>query len=175
MWIDYGSNRIGDGAAWVQARLNAPMNEDCISFDPAGAYVQNVQGRWKIVFGGMWLKDFGNNEAAARASLEVIKHYHINRQCFVGRPNPSLEYYLVGTAAPNGAMAREDCLPYAPNNVDVNRIQNRWKITDGTHWMFDFNNNEDEAFTALAVLQKYQFNRTCFVGRPNPSMTYLRR
>jgi len=175
MWIDYGSNKIGYGSAWVQARLNVPLKEDCISFDPAKARVAKVQGRWKIVVGSMWLKDFGNNATEARKSLRIIRHYGANQQCFVGRPDPSLEYYLVSGNAPSGTMTGEDCIAYNPANADANKVQSRWKITDGAHWMFDFKNEEDEAFTALAVLQKHQFNRSCFVGRPNPSMTYLRR
>lgn len=175
MWIDYNSNKIGQGAAWVQARLNVPLHEDCIAFDPAKALLKKVQNRWKIVVGNMWLKDFGNNKTEAQKALNVIKHYKLNKQCFVGRPNPSLEYYLVGSGAPTGAMAGEDCVGYNPDNADVNQIQNSWKITDGSHWLMDFGSKEDEAFTSLSVLNKYRFNKSCFIGRPGPSMTYLRR
>jgi hypothetical protein len=41
--------------------------------------------------------------------------------------------------------------------------------------MFDFNANEGEARQTLAIIKKYGFTRSCFVGRPDPSFTYLRR
>jgi hypothetical protein len=175
MWIAYGSNRIGDGAAWVQAKAEAYSIEDCIGFDPARAQVQRVQNRWKIVVGNMWLKDFGLNEQEARQALKIIKNYRFNRQCFVGRPNPSMEYYTVETQAPVGPMAGEDCVSYNPNNIDVNQVQGHWKIVEGSHWIADFGTNEDEAWLALSLMKKYGFTRNCFVGRPNPSMTYARR
>jgi cathepsin L len=175
MWIAYGSNKVGDGAAWVQAKTDAYSIEDCINFDPARATVQRIQNRWKIVVGNMWLKDFDQNEAEARRALQIIKNYRLNRQCFVGRPNPSMEYYAVGAQAPSGSMAGEDCVSYNPNNIDVNQVQGRWKIVDGNHWIADFGTNEDEAWLALSLMKKYAFTRNCFVGRPNPSMTYARR
>jgi len=175
MWISYGSNRIGDGAAWVQAKAEAYSIEDCIGFDPARAEVRRVQNRWKIVVGNMGLKDFDQNEQEARQALKIITHYRFNRQCFVGRPGPSMEYYTVGTQAPVGLMAGEDCVSYNPNNIDVNQVQGRWKIVDGSHWIADFGTNEDEAWLAMSLMKKYGFTRNCFVGRPNPSMTYARR
>ncbi len=175
MWIHYGSNSIGYGAAWVQARLNIPLREDCIPFDYRKAEVKHASGRWKILVGNMALKDFGNNEQEARKALSVIKHYRLDKQCFVGRPNPSLEYYLAGAAVPSGNLAGEDCVAFNPANIDVNRIQNRWKLNDGKHWVFDFENKDAEAWDALAVVKKYGPTRSCYVGRPNPSLTYLRR
>jgi hypothetical protein len=36
----------------------------------------------------------GGNESEARQAEEVIRHYRLNRQCFVGRPNPGMTYWL---------------------------------------------------------------------------------
>lgn len=46
---------------------------------------------------------------------------------------------------------------------------------EGDHLLMDFGNKEDEARKALAIIKKYKFPRYCFVGRPNPSMTYFRK
>ena len=45
----------------------------------------------------------------------------------------------------------------------------------GGQWLFDFGKNETEARKALAVIKRHGFTRSCFVGRPNPDFTYLRR
>jgi cathepsin L len=175
MWIAYGSNKIGDGAAWVQAKNELYPLEDCISFDYQKAAVSKVQGRWKIVVGNMWLMDFGDKEKEARQALKIIQGHHLNKQCFVGRPGPSMEYYLVSDKSPTGTLAGEDCVSFNPANIDVNKIEGRWKINDGPHWIADFGDKEGEAWLSLTLIKKYGFNRNCYVGRPGPSMTYFRR
>ncbi len=76
---------------------NAPQGtiagEDCISFNPAGITAVKIQGSWKVVHGNIWMMDFGQKEAEAKIAVEIIKHYGFNKQCFVGRPNPGMQYY----------------------------------------------------------------------------------
>jgi cathepsin L len=101
MWIAYGSNKVGDGAAWVDAVQEAtpppPLTEDCISINPAVAQVAKINGRWKIVQGNVWLKDFadaGEPEKEARLSLRIWQKHGFNKMCFVGRPGASMTYFL---------------------------------------------------------------------------------
>ncbi len=149
--------------------------EDCISFNPATTAVQQIQGSWKIVDGSHWMFDFGNNESEARRALAIIQKYRMNQSCFVGRPNPSFQYMLVSGNAPVGALGGEDCISFNPATTTVQQIQGSWKIVDGSHWMFDFGANKTEADQALAIIKKYGFTHSCFVGRPGPSFKYLRR
>lgn len=104
MWIAYDSNRVGDGAAWVDAvggnidPSEPTLTEDCILIDPALAKVQKMSGRWSIVQGNVWLKDFGaagEPEKEARTSLRIWRKHGFNRMCFVGRPGASMTYFLV--------------------------------------------------------------------------------
>lgn len=81
--------------------------------------------------------------------------------------------YVPGT--PGISVVREDCVGFNPNTVEVKQFGGRWKIIDGSHWMFDFENKEDEARLAFAIIKKYGFTRSCFVGRPGPSFQYLRK
>lgn len=173
-WINYASNKIGSWTAWINARNNAVLRDDCISFDPNRAQVSKINGRWKIVDGGNWLKDFGTNEAEARKSLQIIKHYRVNKQCFVGRPNPSLEYYLVGSNQPQGAFAGEDCIAFDAANLDVDKDGANWLITDGRSRMLTFT-SEDEAWISYGYLRQHGFTHQCYVGRPGPSFAYFRR
>jgi hypothetical protein len=177
------------GSRWTRVGYNpapAPMptpipappmslNEDCIGFSAANARVRNVNGSWKIVDGSHWMFDFGPKAQEARKALRAIKHYRLNQSCFVGRPGPSFTYLKRGNQAPVGPMAGEDCVGFSTANAKVKNIVGRWKIVDGNHLMFDFANKQGEARKALAVIKRYGFNKSCFVGRPNPSFSYLRR
>jgi hypothetical protein len=149
--------------------------EDCISFNPATTTVQQIQGSWKVVDGSHWMFDFGNNESEARKALAIIQKYRMNQSCFVGRPNPSFQYMLVSGNSPVGALGGEDCVSFNPATTTVQQIQGSWKVVDGSHWMFDFGANKAEADQTLAIIKKYGFTHSCYVGRPGPSFTYLRR
>ncbi len=43
----------------------------------------------------------------------------------------------------------EDCISFNPQSAKVRQIQGKWKIVDGSHWMFDFGSNKREAKKAL--------------------------
>jgi uncharacterized protein YkwD len=159
----------------VEVAAQSPdFSEDCISFDVDRAQIRRYSASWKLVVGTLWLRDFGESEAEARKALEVIKHYGLNKQCFVGRPNPSLEYYLADGRAPAGPLAGEDCIGFNPAGLEIKKSGGRWKIAQGNNWLLDFGSSRSEAEKALAVIQAYGFTNLCYVGRPDPSFTYLR-
>ncbi len=151
------------------------LKEDCIPFDYRRLEVKRIGGRWKIVEGDHWLLDFGGKKNEAEQALKIIKHYRMNSQCFVGRPDPSMTYCLVDGRAPTGPAPGEDCVSHNLGNLQVKNVNGRWKIVDGAHWLMDFNDKEDEARTALKIIKKYGFTRHCFVGRPDPSFEYWRK
>jgi hypothetical protein len=163
------------GYRFREITVSPEIQEDCIAFDDQKAEAKEISGRWKIVVGNMWMLDFGDNAAEARQALQIIKHYKMNQQCFVGRPDPSMEYYLVDGKAPTGSMPGEDCIGFNPDKIRVARIGNRWKIVEGSHWILDFGSSESEARIAYDIITKYGFRYICFVGRPDASMTYFRR
>ena len=151
------------------------LREDCVSFNPATTTVRNIDGRWTIVDGNNLLFNFGDRKLEALKALKIIKYYRMDSSCFVGRPDPSFRYLLVNGQAPQGNMPGEDCVGFNPNTIEVRKIDGRWKIVDGSHWLFDFGDKEGEARTAFAIIKKYGFTRSCFVGRPDPSFNYLRK
>ena len=172
---DVESNKANFKIECKAEAAKEPVREDCVSFNPATAEVKEIGGRWKIVDGSHWVFDFAGKKNEADRSLSIIKHYRMNQSCFVGRPHPSFSYLLVSGAAPVGPFSGEDCVSFNPDTIDVKNIGGRWKIVDGSHWVFDFGAKESEARQALAIIKKYGFNNSCFVGRPNPSFKYLRK
>jgi hypothetical protein len=151
------------------------VSEDCVGFNPSTAKLAYISNHWKIVDGSHWMFDFGNNKSEAQKTLNIIKHYGMTDSCFVGRPQASFQYMRVNSHAPSGAYPGEDCISFNPNTIAVKKVNGRWKIVDGNHYMFDFGNKGAEAKQAFAIIKKYGFSKSCFVGRPNPSFEYLRR
>jgi hypothetical protein len=76
-------------------------------------------------------------------------------------------------AAADDPEVREDCLGFNLDSVSVAFVQGNWKIIDGSHWMFDFGNQEQQARRALEIIHYYRMDATCFAGRPHAPMAYL--
>ncbi len=149
--------------------------QDCLGLNPNNVSAQRIQNRWKVVDGNHWLLDFANDQAAAVRARNTIRHYGLNKICFIGRPDPSMSYWLVNNQVPTGAFSGEDCISVNPNGMQVQQVSGRWKIVQGNMWVLDFEDKEHEARASLNVIQKYGFTRQCFVKRPNPPMSYWRR
>lgn len=158
-------------------RVPAPVaQEDCVNFNPANIQVKEFDGRWKIVDGSHWIFDFESKRDEAQQAYRLLRRYRVDQSCYVGRPNPSFKYLLVGGSAPQGGVSGEDCIGFDPNRLSVRESGGRWKIMEGAnHSMFDFADNKGEAEQAYAVIRKHGFTHSCYVGRPDPSLTYLRK
>ncbi|PTQ91905.1 hypothetical protein C8R30_1279 [Nitrosomonas nitrosa] len=70
---------------------------------------------------------------------------------------------------------KEDCIQHDPNAIEIREVNSSWKIVQGNRWLFDFESKADEAKAAYAAIKRYGFDTTCYVGRPNPSMIYLKK
>ncbi len=150
------------------------LSEDCLSFNPDHVKVENEgDGSYLLTDGHSRMKVFPDRKEARRAR-RVINEYRINKHCFIGRPDPSLEYWLKGDKAPSGGMKNDDCIKFNLSNLTLKKEGSKWLLRDGSHRMHMFP-NKNEADKALAVIKKYGFNRTCYIGRPDPSMTYFRK
>lgn len=149
--------------------------EDCLGFDPMQTRAELANGRWRVVSGNMIMLDFGDRQDQAEQSVEIIQFYKLDEQCFVGRPDPSLEYWKVKGQAPSGAMPGEDCISFNPDNIVVQNVAGSWKIVEDNNWILDFGDQEFEARTSLKIIKCNGFTNICFVDRPDPPMTYFRK
>jgi hypothetical protein len=77
---------------------NVPSNglpgDDCTNNNPASTRAVFQGGQWRVLDGSHLLMSFGTRGNEARRAEEVIRHYRLNRHCFVGRPDPSMNYWL---------------------------------------------------------------------------------
>ena len=146
--------------------------EDCTGLDWSSAALARVGGQWMVVDGTHQLLAFGSNAVEASIALQIIRHYRFTQHCFIGRPNPSMDYWKVGDSVPSDSMSGADCISNNPDTTRAQYASGEWKLVDGTHWLVSFGSNEAEARQAEEVVRHYRLSRECFVGRPHPSMTY---
>ncbi len=159
----------------LATRPDLPFQEDCISFNPANVSVGKRNNRWKLLQGSMWMLDAGNKKSEMDRAKQIVQHYSMNKQCFVGRGNPSLSYWLRGGNAPTGALPGEDCVGINPARLGIKPVNGKFTITsNGTHYAF-FTPTRAEATKVIQTIRHYGFTKSCFVGRPGASMKYLRK
>ena len=162
----------GRGMKPVKPRRPA-IKEDCLDFNTRDVTLKKESNGYLLTDGRSRMKVFPNREEARKA-LRTIRHYRLDSHCFVGRPQPSMEYWLADGQAPDGAMPNEDCIAFDPAKLRLQKEGSNWLMTDGRSRMRIFP-NKSEAQQALRIIQEYGFNRTCYIGRPDPSMTYFRK
>jgi len=171
------SKRIGS-LPNLRSAVNRIPTQDCVNFDHNRVKARRVNGRWKVVDRNHWIMDFGRSRSDRSEAIKarnIIKHYDLTKMCFIGRPNPSMTYFLVNNRVPQGAFNGEDCISFNRNNLGVRRIGSNWVLTDGNSSMIAFGNKRNEANAALRRVRSLQATKQCFVGRPGPSMRYFRR
>jgi len=70
-----------------------PMTgEDCIRHDLERIRVQKRGSNWRLMENGHSMMQFPNEQEAKTAEF-IIKKYNFTHHCFVGRPDPSMEYF----------------------------------------------------------------------------------
>ncbi|GAB3039486.1 hypothetical protein GCM10025298_30780 [Natronobiforma cellulositropha] len=151
------------------------FSEDCIGVDPSNLAIDELSGnRWRISSGNVGLLVFDEKEHA-EAGKEIIEHYGFTSICFVRRPDPSMTYWLVDGDAPTASgtpAGGEDCIGVDPSDLAIDEISgDRWRIRSGNTGLIVFDEKEN-AERAKEVIEHYGFTSICFVGRPNPPMTY---
>lgn len=180
---------FGDNTIWTGLRIagntvqviDPPfIPEDRIPFNRANVAAVQAGGRWKVAEGGShWMLDTGASQWEAERAVEIINHYKLASLCFVGRPrcgdvSPMMYWLTDAGRAPSGQLPGEDCIAFDRSNLAVVQIGGRWKVVEGTHWLLDFGPGQGNAIAALHFIRKYRFDQICFVGRPDPSMTYFK-
>ena len=183
-----GEDCFGDNTIWTGLRITGNtvqvidppyVPEDRIRFDRASVAAVQAGGRWKVAEGNHWMLDTGSSQWEAQRAVDIINHYELASMCFVGRPRcgdvTPMTYWLNDAGrAPSGSLAGEDCIPFDRENLAVVELGGRWKLVEGTHWLLDFGPGHGNAIAALHFIRKYRFDEICFVGRPDPSMTYFK-
>ena len=150
------------------------FDEDCSVHDPENIEIEEYDDGWLVVDGDLQML-FSENLDDAERAREIIQAYGFNRQCFVERPDPDMEYWLVDgepPAAGDADVGDEDCLKFDPANLEIVETGGGWRINDGSMQMLVVE-TEEAAEKVLDIIEHYGFEHQCFVGRPHPPMSYF--
>jgi hypothetical protein len=162
----------------VSVTANTPpaprLDEDCLGYG-GGFELRRSGSRIAMVSTGRpgTPLSFTDDEEAKQA-LVIVSDYKLDTQCFVGRPDPGLAYWKSNGRLPSGRIDGEDCLPVNAGNLSVKVAGGMSLVMDGGRSMMRFRERAD-AGQAIDVMKALGARQICYVGRPDPSMTYLKR
>ena len=69
-------------------------SEDCLWFDSTWSQLKNIDGWWTLVDRNNTALSLGRDKAAAQLAVKTIQAKNFSEICFVGRPNPSMVYFI---------------------------------------------------------------------------------
>lgn len=163
---------ISYGELLPEVRLTPTAEEDCVSFNNRALVVSQTGSSYIVKDGSRNVFSAPNRDEANRI-IALARHYSLNQSCFVGRPDPSFKYLLNGITPPRGSIQAEDCIGFDRQRLKTIAESGRVLLTDGRSRMMMFP-NQREATTSVNLINKYGFSKTCYVGRPGPSLVYMK-
>ena len=148
------------------------INEDCLSYSNVTA--REANGQWQVISGRSLIQTVASREEASTI-VRLIQAYGLTEHCFVERPNPGLSYWKTsGGGLPTGNANDPDCLNVDAANLAVRVRGGMSLVMNGDSSMLRFR-ERSSANDAVRIMQHYGARQICYVGRPGPSMTYLKR
>lgn len=170
-WVRYGANKIGQWTAWVQARKQVALDDDCETFSHRNIEIVQRDGRWKVMSGDHTVADTNQSREEAERVKAVIEHYKLTKQCYLGRPDWHFTYFLAGAKTPRDPFAGESCMAFNLAGLDVDKDGERWQLKDGVRRIKTFD-KEDDAWMAYAYMRRHEFTHRCKVS---DGFNYYRR
>lgn len=166
-----------DISADFELAWDPPFDEDCTSFDPDDLTIDQSGDSWRLIAGTAVLLSFDEYDDAQKTK-EVIEFYGFSNPCYVTRPDPDFNYWLVeGTPAvkSDSSPVDEDCVSVNPDDLTLEQTSDdRWRIISGPSVLLTFD-EYDDAQKSKEIIEFYEFTNYCFVSRPGPEMRYWLR
>ncbi len=142
-------------------------------FDPRQAQARWIQGRWEVHAGNVWLKDCGRDRYLARDCCDLIRTLGVNQRGTIGTPHPIMEYWLANGKAPESLSTRMRLWNIDLPSLKATEVAGDWCVIDKHKVYFNFGRHQQDAEKAVAVIQKYGFDRVGYLGSPRPVMIYF--
>jgi hypothetical protein len=130
-------------------------------------------GAWAVRGGAGTVAQFASPEQAGFLRF-LLQVYGPDQLCTWGEPGASVQILSRGGALPSGAQPGEDCIGFDWRRLAVSEESGGALITDGRSRMAMLPTVE-EAEAVVDILRSQRAAAQCFIGRPNPGLSYFRR
>ncbi|MDR3526686.1 MAG: hypothetical protein P4L57_05360 [Rhizomicrobium sp.] len=155
------------------AASSAQVTDDCFAVDTTHAYVAMDSDNWKLRDFLHVVQNFGPYRAAAGKGLAVLKYYHFDEICHVGRGASNMAFYRASGEVPHQAsLPKEDCLDVHPEKVEILQRDEDWQVVEGGRAIYNYGSDRSGAAQAAGIIKSLNLSRQCFFDRANLSASY---
>lgn len=127
--------------------------------------LKNEHGEWRLQVGtNLVLANLGKDEREAKKALAAMRHYRFTEQCIIGKPDPSLRFFMVNGEAARGLMLGVESVNFVPDKLKISQSGKSYYLSDGRKKLVDVGTNEEDAQLALKTIQKQHCDRMCKIG-----------
>ncbi len=161
-----------------EAEVRLPFPEKLIPFDAKTLSVKRLNGSWQIWVNNELFRSFGENRDDANDVTRTLQELYPQRWGRIGTDRTVVEYGLTlnneqKLSAPQVAGFARLLIAMDLKTLKVERVRGMWCLRDEGNLLLNFGQHRGDAEQALAVVQKYGFNRIGTVGRKEAVMTYF--
>jgi hypothetical protein len=151
-----------------------PVAMTTVKFDPTQLSIKRVDGRFHLVAGKQFLKDFGPQEREAQEAARLVRDLHFTQYGTIAGSTPAFEYWLGEDGeGQRGGLIVKNVISFNDRTLRVEPTVNAWLIRDDRMVLYNFGADEAAAKQAFAIIKKHGFNQLGVIGAPRPIMTYL--
>lgn len=151
--------------------ITANLGESCRAFENRNFTLRNEGREWRLLGDGRLMPIRFPNEAEGEQALAILETMRVNQYCTVGA---GLSYWKNENGLPTGALRGEDCLNVVTDEIGYKYVGGRHTVASANSSLFVMP-TEAEARKAITIMSGLGANRVCYLGRPGPSLTYLKR
>lgn len=161
-----------------EARVDLPRPENLRTIDPKTLSVKRLAGQWQLWADDKPFKTFGENADDANDVARTLRELYPQRWGAIGTGRAVVEYGLTTDndqklVAPQVAGFARSLTPMDVKSLRVEQIRGVWCLRDDANLLLNFGPHRGDAEQALAVAQKYGFNRIGTAGRRETAMTFF--
>lgn len=142
--------------------------ETCISFNPLALGLVRAGPGWNLVADGVFLTHTDWNQKMALRAVELIRHYKFNHKCHTG----TIDFWRNNKTYPSEKLTGASCIAFHSTTAHVARIENTWRVVDGTQEISNLKNSKDNALALVAMIRFHKLENKCVLAWPNPILTY---
>ena len=156
----------------VAASLKLPQPEKFQKIAVATLNIKRLTS-WQVWNAGTVFRDFGNNAEDAADMFRTLRELRPTEWASIGTDRAIVDYGLTdGKTAPNAGFPKSH-LQMDPRTTRAEQVRGVWCLRDDANILLNFGAHQADAEQALAVMQKYGFNRVGFIGKSTPPLAYF--
>ena len=131
---------------------------------------RNSSGKYDVLSAGEKHFTAPSYEEAQKIKEILFDWYKIDKYCSFENVIFPYRSESIITA---GAIG-EDCIPFNASNLTVQKRNGKWIIKDGNNLLLEASSKAN-ALKMICLFRKFPIRQICYVGRPDPSLIYVRK